>query len=104
MAALRRTKAGLFSVEEAHTLGQVEEAASNRVAESLLLPTDTLFRGWPEMTVSAEEERRVRNGGTFRLPDEKGLFRLYSETGEFLALASVANGECRTVKSFYEVS
>ncbi len=104
MAALRRTEAGHFSLEDAYTLEQVAEAAAQGTAEALLLPTDTLFQVWPARTVSAEEEKRIRNGGAFRLPGEQGFLRLYSETGVFLALARVTDGECRAVKSFYEVS
>ena len=103
MAALRRLEAGCFTVEEAHTLEEIAEAASEGRAQTLLLPTDTLFRDVPAETVGSAVEKRVRNGNSFRTSKPDGTLRLYSETGEFLALARAENGECRTIKSFFEV-
>ena len=103
MAALRRLEAGAFTVEEAHSLEEIAQAASEGRAESLLLPTDTLFLGVPAETVGAAAEKKIRNGNTFRTSLPDGALRLYSETGEFLALARAENGVCRTIKSFFEV-
>ena len=103
MAALRRLEAGAFTVEEAHALEEIAQAASEGRAETLLLPTDTLFRGVPAETVGAVAEKKIRNGNAFRTTLPDGPLRLYSATGEFLALARAENGECRTIKSFFEV-
>ena len=103
MAALRRTEAGLFRLEDAHTLDEVIRAAAEGEAERLLLPTDTLFQPWPALTVDAKAEKRIRNGNVFHSAEPAGKRRLYSEKGEFLALAEVRDSECRTIKSFYEV-
>ena len=103
MAALRRLEAGSFTVGEAHTLEEIAEAAAEGRAETLLRPTDTLFRDVPAETVGAADEKKVRNGNSFRTAKPDGTLRLYSQTGEFLALARAENGECRTIKSFFEV-
>ena len=103
MAALRRLEAGAFTVEEAHSLEEIAQAASEGRAETLLLPVDTLFRGVAAETVGAAAEKKIRNGNTFRTSLPDGTLRLYSETGEFLALACAENGVCRTIKSFFEV-
>ena len=103
MAALRRLEAGAFTVEEAHSLEEIAQAASEGRAETLLLPVDTLFRGVAAETVGAAAEKKIRNGNTFRTSWPDGPLRLYSATGEFLALARAENGECRTIKSFFEV-
>ena len=103
MAALRRLEAGAFTIEEAHALEEIAQAASEGRAETLLLPVDTLFRGVPAETVGAAVEKKIRNGNTFRTSLPDGTLRLYSETGEFLALARAENGVCRTIKSFFEV-
>ena len=103
MAALRRLEAGAFTVEEAHSLEEIAQAASEGRAETLLLPVDTLFRGVAAETVGAAAEKKIRNGNTFRTSLPDGALRLYSETGEFLALARAENGVCRTIKSFFEV-
>jgi tRNA pseudouridine55 synthase len=103
MAALRRLEAGAFTIEEAHALDEIAQAASEGRAETLLLPVDTLFRGVAAETVGAAAEKKIRNGNTFRTSLPDGTLRLYSETGEFLALARAENGVCRTIKSFFEV-
>ena len=103
MAALRRLEAGCFTVGEARTLEEIAQAAAEGRAETLLLPVDTLFRGVLAETVGAAAEKKIRNGNTFRTSWPDGPLRLYSATGEFLALARAENGECRTIKSFFEV-
>ena len=104
MSALRRTEAGRFRLENAHTLAEVQRAADEGRAEALLLPVDSLFAPCPKLILRAGGEKRVRNGGT--LPAKSappGDYRLYSEGGEFLALGRVENGELRTIKSFFEI-
>lgn len=103
LSSLRRTEAGLFSVENAHTVDAVAVSAAAGLADALLLPTDSLFQEHPAVTVGEKDEARVRNGSFFRLDCPDGLYRLYGGSGEFLALARVAGGTCRTIKSFFEV-
>lgn len=104
MSALRRVRAGVFDVSEAHTLEEVISAAQQGRAETLLLPTDALFSDIRKYTASANQEQRIRVGASFstELPD--GEYRVYSQTGEFLALSKAEEGTLTTVKSFFEVS
>ena len=104
MSALRRTEAGDFKLENAHTLEQVIDAAARGEAEALLLPVDRLFARYPGLKVSPTGERKVRCGNRLRTASPEGSYRLYSESGEFLALVAIKNGEMRTLKSFFEVS
>ena len=102
LSSLRRTQAGEFCLEDAHTLDEVHMAADAGQAESLLLPVDTLF---PEekAAVSGKAEALLRVGGQ---PDSKlpeGRYRIYSEMGEFLALCRCEQGKLITIKSFFEV-
>lgn len=103
LSSLRRTEAGLFSVENAHTVDAVAVSAAAGLADALLLPTDSLFQEHPAVTLEEKDEARVRNGSFFRLDSPDGFYRLYGGSGEFLALARVAGGTCRTIKSFFEV-
>lgn len=103
LSSLRRTGAGIFSVEDAHTVDAVAVSAAAGLADALLLPTDTLFREHPALTVGEKDESRVKNGSFFRLEEPDGFYRLYGENGGFLALARIAGGTCRTIKSFFEV-
>ena len=45
MSSLRRTKSGVFSVDNAYTIAEIQEAADRGEEEKLLLPIDTLFAG-----------------------------------------------------------
>ena len=103
LSSLRRTEAGIFSVENAHTMDAVAVSAAAGLADALLLPTDLLFQEHPAVNVGEKDETRVKNGSFFRLSEPDGFYRLYGENGEFLALARVAGGTCRTIKSFFEV-
>ena len=103
MSALRRTEAGAFSLAHAHTLEQVLEAAERQRAEELMLPLDCLFPGARRLRLAPEQEKTVRNGGSYtcRLPE--GQYRLYGAGGEFLALARLDRGRMHLIKSFFEV-
>ncbi len=104
MSALRRVRAGAFSVQEAHTLSSVIAAAAEGRAEELLLPLDGLFAAYPALTVGAEAERRIRCGNEAALPDvPDGVWRVYGEDASFLALCRTEAGALKTIKSFFEV-
>ena len=105
MSALRRTAAGEFTVDAAHTLDEVIAAANSGNVEELLIPVDTLFAAHPAWRADAAAERRIRCGNEVKAAGlADGEYRVYSaETGEFLMLGRVQNGVMKTVKSFFEV-
>ncbi len=105
MSALRRTAAGEFTVDAAHTLDEVIAVANSGNAEELLIPVDTLFAAHPAWRADAAAERRIRCGNEVKAAGlADGEYRVYSaETGEFLMLGRVQNGVMKTVKSFFEV-
>lgn len=103
MSQLRRVKAGVFDIENAHTLAEVQAAADSGTADKLVIPVDTLFAAYPEITASANEEKKLRCGSIINKSTENGTYRVYSETGEFLLLGEVAGGKLKTIKSFFEV-
>jgi tRNA pseudouridine55 synthase len=103
MAALRRISAGCFSVEDAVGIRDVQALAENGSIEERLLPVDSLFRSYPACTADAEQERRIRFGGDYACTEPEGCFRVYSESGGFLMLGRVENGQMHTIKSFFEV-
>ena len=100
MEALRRVTAGEYTIEEAVPLQELLDTAE---PEKYLRGVDTMFRNYPAVNLTANQEKRCRNGNTFsvKLPD--GQYRAYSQSGEFLMLAQVENGVMSTVKSFFEV-
>ena len=100
MAELRRVQAGEYTIDEAVPLQTLLDAEN---PEEYLRPVDTMFRNYPEVTLSANQEKRCRNGNSFSMDLEPGTYRAYSKAGEFLMLAKVEDGVMSTIKSFFEV-
>ena len=104
MAALRRTQAGAYSLDDAISLERLlDMAEAGDPVERLLRPVDSLFPRCPKVELSPKQERICRNGGVFSTALPSGDYRLYGG-GEFLALARCAGGEMKTIKSFFEVN
>ena len=103
MSALRRVRAGEFSIDNAHTLDEIRQASEEGEAESLLLPVDSLFREYPSLSVDARGELRIRCGSSIATLAEEGDYRIYGPDGAFLALARVSGGELTCIKRFFEV-
>ena len=103
LSALRRTRAGAFSVADAHTLAEIQAAADRGEAESLLLPVDALFSALPAVSLDAAQEKKCRVGASFPFDAPEGDCRVYAPDGAFLMLGSVRDGALFTVKSFFEV-
>lgn len=103
MSSLRRTAAGEFRVEDAKPLDEIIRLAERGEYDSVLLPTDTLFKDRPAFTADAEQRKRILCGGGFPANGIDGEYRVYSRDGEFLMLGSIKNGIMSTVKSFFDV-
>ena len=103
MSALRRLEAGSFSLDNAHTLAEIQTAADEGRAEDLLLPVENLFGALPALCVSCEEEARIRCGNPIPEAAADGEYRVYGPKGDFLALSAVIDGRMKTIKSFFEV-
>ena len=103
MSSLRRVKAGVFSITQAHTMEQIQAAADLGGLDGIIIPVDTLFTDKPKLTVNEFEEKKLRNGNTIKTKSADGTYRVYSESGEFLLLAEVKDNLLRTIKSFFEV-
>ena len=100
MQALRRVQAGEYTIEEAVPLQELLECED---PGKYLRSVDTMFRNYPEVTLSAKQETRCRHGNSFTFQKEDGTYRCYSGCGEFLMLAKVEGGIMSTIKSFFEV-
>lgn len=100
MESLRRVAAGEYAIDEAvplQTLLDTEEP------EKYLRDVDTMFRNYPAVTLTANQETRCRNGNAFSVSLAPGTYRAYSQGGEFLMLAKVDGGVMATIKSFFQV-
>ena len=104
MSSLRRTRAGAFTVDNAHSLDDIEAAAKDGRLSGILLPLDTLFADYPELEVGKSASKRLKTGNIINISAENGDYRVYSDSGEFLLLGRVEGGKLKTIKSFFEVS
>ncbi len=101
MARLRRTAAGAYTIEQAVPLQRLIDSEN---PEEYLLPVDSMFAGYPALSLTAKQEKCCRNGASFTLAIEPGTYRVYGQNGEFLALCKVEDGVMSTIKSFFEVA
>ena len=100
MEALRRVKAGSYTIAEAVPLRQLVDSED---PERFLRPVDSMFSQYPAVDLTQKQETRCRNGNTFSVEMEEGTYRAYGQSGEFLMLAKVEDGIMSTIKSFFEV-
>lgn len=101
MSSLRRTMAGGFLLSQAHPL---EEVLTHPDPAGILLPVDKLFADRPSLCLKEQGEKKVRNGVSLSTTKLKeGEYRVYGQSGQFLALSRCKNGKLTTIKSFFEV-
>ena len=100
MKQLRRVSAGEYALAQSVPLQTLLEAEH---PEQYLLPVDSMFAGYPAITLTPKQEQRCRNGNAFSLNAAEGTYRVYGQTGEFLALSQVKDGIMSTIKSFFDV-
>ena len=98
MYSLRRTMAAGFTADQAVTLEEVQTRG-----EALLLPTDSLFVQHPILLLKSDKaEKRVRCGNPIALPDAPdGMYRVYSQDGQFLCLSRAEGGTLTSIKNFF---
>lgn len=103
MSSLRRTRAGVFSVEDAHSITDITAAAETGKAGELMHPLDTLFPAFERLDVNGDAAKRLKTGNIISAPAQDGLYRVYSPEGEFLLIGEAKGGKLKTIKSFFEV-
>ena len=94
MAALERREACGFSIEQAHSIAEIEEMTIEERA-TLLCPVESVFASLPAVTLPAFYERLCRSGCEIyqskikQAHPEGTRVRLCTERGEFFALGEV---------------
>lgn len=108
MTALQRTMSGRYTLEQSHTLEEIQQAADENDIASLLLPTDSLFAAYPAVTIDAYGYQRAQNGAFITpehadgMPMQAGtLCRVYYG-GEFWMLGRVDVLDRGGLALFYE--
>ena len=100
MAALRRIGAGAYTIGEAVPLADL---VASQTPAQFLRPVDSMFTQYEAVTLTANQEKRCRNGNSFSIALPDGTYRAYSQSAEFLMLAKAESGIMSTIKSFFEV-
>ncbi len=87
MEELTRTRVGIFSIDEAKTLGEIEKIAGKEDFLTMLYPVDEVFKEYPEIVVNGRRAMLVSNGNKFLRNDNEpnGMVRVYFEEGKRFA-------------------
>jgi tRNA pseudouridine55 synthase len=99
LAALRRTRSGEFTIDQAVGLERVQGMGSDVIGG--WLPLERLLPGLPAVRLGAEGRKRVSHGQTLErshlesgqesMPGDQGAWvRLLDQNGQLIALANVA--------------
>ncbi len=101
MTSLCRTSACGYKIEEAVSISQLQQARNDGTIDSLVRPTDSVFRHLPEMSLNKELTIRLINGAKSRISKPDGDYRIYYK-GKFMAVANVTDKKISVVKLFVE--
>ena len=100
LAALRRTGAGPFSLEQALPLAEIERLGREdraALAARVVTPADALVF-LPAIPVDEAQARDLRHGRALRLPAPPGLARALDGGGRLVAVCEAGGGEARPVR------
>jgi tRNA pseudouridine55 synthase len=95
LSSLRRTQAGVFTLDEAHTLEELETLAGNVEAlEGLCVHPRSLLPEMPSVTGDAMTLGRLRNGAQANLPEFSGapLVKVFDGQRELVGIAKRVAG------------
>ena len=89
LAELKRTSVREFSIDEAYSLEQVEQAKSGNTLDELFLHPRLVLPEFPAVVASPESAARIRHGGAVNLPEfsKAGTVRVFAGQRELLAIA-----------------
>lgn len=94
MKSLKRTRVGIFTIDGALKLSQLEELAAQGRLEEKVIPVEAMFTELPALTVKDAFARLIENGNAFypgqaeesvRTPDG-GQVRVYDRKGRFYGI------------------
>ncbi|HKD80879.1 MAG TPA: tRNA pseudouridine(55) synthase TruB [Candidatus Angelobacter sp.] len=89
LAELERTAVREFTLEEAHTLEALEQAAKAGTPGSLFLHPRLVLPEFPAVSASPESAAKIRHGGAVNLPEfsKATTVRVFAGQRELLAIA-----------------
>ena len=94
MQSLQRTKVGRFRLEDALTLGDLQQLKDSGEPERVVQPVDSLFEETPALHVTAEAARLLENGNALFpaqfaetvTPEPERWVRVYRPDGRFAGI------------------
>ena len=94
MQSLQSTKAGRFRLEDALTLGDLQQLKDSGELERVVQPVDSLFEETPALRVTAEAARLLENGNALFpaqfaetvTPEPERWVRVYRPDGRFAGI------------------
>jgi tRNA pseudouridine55 synthase len=95
LSSLRRTRAGVFTLDDAHPLSDLQPLVGNAAAlEALSIHPRTLLPEMPSVTADAQTIGRMRNGAQANLPEFSSapLVKVFAGQRELFAIASRVAG------------
>ena len=102
MNTLRRTKTGPFTIEESHTLKEIETLKNNGELEKIIIPVDRMFEEYPKIKLNPKQVKSVTNGVQMTYNGKEGQsYRVYDEKNNFLCISKITDGKLKLEKSFW---
>ena len=102
MSSLRRTRAGAFTIDMAHTLDDILDAAQSGNPSKHIIPVDSVFSTYPAITLGEADTRKCKNGAPAHIKGSAdGEYRVYGPNNEFIMLGEINGGSLKTLKSFF---
>ena len=89
MTSLLRTKSSIFNIDEAITLGQLEDIVESGNLEKVLRPVDSVFMDYTRFDADEEITKRLTNGALSTVDVPCADYRVYNPDGEFIAIGRV---------------
>ena len=91
MTSLIRTMSGAYTLDTAHSLGELQTLKDEGRLDEVIIPVDSVFADLPQYVATGETLRLVRNGNGIRIPNtESDKVRVY-DGDEFIALYELRN-------------
>ena len=94
LVKLKRTTVREFTIDEAHSLEQLEEARATDTLEDLFLHPRLVLPEFPAVVAPPESAARIRHGGAVNLPEfsKAATVRVFAGQRELLAIAKRVAG------------
>lgn len=86
MKELKRTKVGNFNIEQAITLGQLQEKENIKI-----ITIEEMFKDKEEIILEDSKIILLLNGVKMNIEKPKGIYRIYNKQNKFIGLGIVQN-------------